>query len=176
LLIDGSASGGNIRIKFVLLTTLILAFGLAGFAQPQTTPVARGGGQPRAHLSTKTRTIQQLANAVADAFTMGTLGGLDAGRPYVGTVRMVIENLSGEIERKTVRTLAQAERWLKSRETHDGQMTFPRRNSGALLQCRRGLCTFEPAGGLHNMLYIAKITYGMMKGKPYIKTIYLVND
>ena len=163
------------RIKFVLLTALILALGLAGFAQSKTTSGARGDRQSRAHLSPQTQTIQQLANAVSDAFTTGKLGSLDADRPYVGTVRVVIENLV-DVERKTFKTLAQAERWLKSRETQDGPITNPRRNSGVLQQCRKGLCTFEAAGGLHNILYLQKITYGMRKGRPYIKAIHLVND
>ena len=163
------------KIKFVLLTALILALGLTGFAQSKTTSEAKGAGQKRAHLSPQTQTIQTLANALADAFTAGTLGDLDAGRPYVGTLRVVIENLV-DVERKNFRTLAAVERWLKSRETQDGQITLPRRNRGALLHCRQGICTFEKAGGLHNILYVHKIAYGMRRGKPYIKTIYMVND
>lgn len=163
------------RIKFVLLSTIILALGQTAFAQSKTTFAAGGVGQSRAHLSPQTQTIEQLANAVADAFTAGTLGTLDAGRPYVGTVRVVIQNLV-DAERKNFRTLAAFERWLKSRETQDGPITNPRRNMGALRQCRKGICTFEDAGGLHNMLYVQKITYGMRKGRPYIKAIHLVND
>lgn len=163
------------RIKFVLLTALILALGVTGFAHSKITYGVSGAGQSSARLSPQTQTIQQLANAVADAFTEGTLSSLDAGRPYVGTVRVVVNSLV-DVERKTFRSLAQVERWLKSGETQDGEITLPRRNRGELQQCRRGICTFENAGGLHNILYVQKIAYGMRKGKPYIKAIYLVND
>lgn len=57
------------RIKFVLLSTLILTLGMAGFSQPNKILGARGVGQPRAHLSPRTSTIQQheTAEALPDA-------------------------------------------------------------------------------------------------------------
>ena len=73
------------------------------------------------------------------------------------------------IFRKTFKTLAQVDRWFKRRETADG----PARNKGQLKQCRKGVCTFEQEGMLHNNLYLKKITYGMRKGQPYIKAIYI---
>jgi hypothetical protein len=87
-------------------------------------------------------------------------------------VRVVVEAQAGEpamVWRKTFRTLAQVDRWFKKRETADG----PRRNIGQLKQCSRGVCTFEQEGMLHNNLYLKKITYGMRKGQPYIKAIYV---
>jgi hypothetical protein len=162
----------NMRIKIVLPAILILALGLTGFAQSKTTSGARVAERLRAHLSPQTQTIQELANAVAEAWGEGTLGSLDAGRPYVGSVKVVVEGTVGEpplIERKTFRTLAQVDRWFKSRERADG----PGRNIGQLRQCRKGVCTFEQEGMLHNNLYLKKITYGMRKGKPYIKAIYI---
>jgi hypothetical protein len=172
LLIDRTSSGGKLRIKFVLLTAFILALGLTGFAQSKTTSVARDARQSRAHLSLQTQTIQELANSVATAWGEGNLSSLDAGRPYVGSVRVVVEGTVGEppmIWRKTFRTLAQVDRWFKSRERADG----PGRNPGQLQQCSKGVCAFEQEGMLHNNLYLKKITYGMKKGKPYIKAIYI---
>ncbi len=160
------------RIKIVLLTALIPALGLTVFAQSKTTSDAGAAAQSRAHLSPQKQTIQELANAVATAWGEGKLGSLDAGRPYVGSVKVVVEFQAGEppvIERKTFRTLAQVDRWFKSRERADG----PGRNTGQLKQCSKGVCTFEQEGMLHNNLYLKKITYGMSKGKPYIKAIYV---
>jgi hypothetical protein len=160
------------KIKLVLLATLILALGVTGFAQSKTTSVAIGNEQSRAHLSPQNQTIQELAKAVADAWAQGTLGSLDAARPYVGSVKVIVEATVGEpalIERKTFTKLAQIDRWFKRRERADG----PGRNTGQLRQCRKGVCTFEQEGMLHNNLYLKKITYGIRKGQPYIKAIYI---
>ena len=160
------------KIKIVLLTTLILALGLTGFAQTKTTSGVRGTEQSRAHLSPPAQTIQELVNAVAKAWSEGNLGSLDAGRPYVGSVKVIVEGTVGEppvIQRKTFKKLAQVDQWFKSRETADG----PGRNIGTFQQCSKGVCTFEQEGMLHNNLYLQKITYGMSKGKPYIKAIYI---
>lgn len=172
LLIERSASGGEIRIKFVLLTTLILALGLAGLAQSKTVSGTEGAEQSRAHLSRKTQTIEQLAKAVAEAWSEGKLGSLDAQRPFVGSVRIRIEHsIADRVESRSFKTLARAERWLKSRERADG----PGRNIGPLQQCSKGVCAFEQEGMLHNNLYLQKITYGIRKGQPYIKVIHIID-
>ena len=160
------------KIKIVVLATLILGLSLTGFAQSKANSGARDESQSRAHRSPQRQTIQELANAVATAWGEGKLGSLDAGRPYVGSVKVIVEGTVGEppmIERKTFRTLAQVDRWFKSNERADG----PGRNIGQLQQCSKGVCTFEQEGMLHNNLYLKKITYGMRKGKPYVKAIYI---
>jgi hypothetical protein len=160
------------KIKIVLLATLILTLGLTGFAQSKTTSGAGGAGQSRAHLSPQTQTIEQFADAVATAWSAGRLGSLDAERPYMGSVKIVVEGTVGEppmVWRKTFRTLAQVDRWFKSRERAGG----PGRNIGLLKQCSKGVCNFEQEGMLHNNLYLKKITYGMRKGNPYLKAIYI---
>jgi hypothetical protein len=89
-------------------------------------------------------------------------------------VRVVVEGTLGErpnVERKTFRTLAQVDRWFKSNEREDG----PGRNVGPLEKCSRGVCTFEVVGMNHNNLFLQKITYGMRKGKPYIKTFHILD-
>lgn len=162
------------NFKPVLLTILILALGLTGYAQSKTTSVARDAAQSRAHLSPQTRNIQQLVNAVAKAWGDGNLGSLDASRPYVGTVRVIVEGQVGEppnVERRSFKTLAQIDRWFKSNERADG----PKRNVGPLKKCSKGVCSFELVGMNHNNLFLEKITYGMRKGQPYIKAIYIAD-
>lgn len=118
--------------------------------------------------------IEQLMKALDEAYNTSTLGRLDARRPYLGGVRVVIEHsISGRFERRQFRTLAQAERWLKSREREDGT---PFRETRPLEECSRGTCTYDFNGGiLHNHLYLQKVSYGLIKGRPYIKTIYLLD-
>ena len=141
--------------KFVVVAALILTFSLPGFAQsPQTQPV------------------EEFAKGVADAFAAGELGRLDAERPYVRTVRIRVEHsITGEVESRSFKTLAAAGRWLTSRERDEG----PARNGGTLRRCRRGVCTFEQEGMLHNNLYLQRITYGMRRGRPYVKAIHLID-
>ncbi len=117
------------------------------------------------------QSIEQLATNVAFAWSEGNLSSLDARRPFVGSVTVIVEATISDapIERKSFRTFAQIDKWFKSREREDG----PRRNMGTLEQCSKGICTFEQTGMLHNNLYLRKITYGLRKGQPYIKAIYI---
>jgi hypothetical protein len=123
--------------------------------------------------------IEQLMKALDEAYSIGTMGRLDARRPYLGGVRVVIEHSIGgdggadSFERRRFRTLAQAERWLKSREREDGT---PLRETRPLEECSGGMCAWDFNGGiLHNHLYLQKVSYGFIKGRPYIKTIYLLD-
>lgn len=124
------------------------------------------------------KTINQLEKVLAEAYTAKDLGRLDAERPYSGKVRIVIEHSlvedgsKDQFEIKAFRTLAQGEQWLRSRET-DG---FPARYLRPLLRCRKGLCTYDLNGGInHKHLYLQKIAYGYRNGRPYIKTIFLLD-
>ncbi|HEY6189567.1 MAG TPA: hypothetical protein VIW80_18080 [Pyrinomonadaceae bacterium] len=123
--------------------------------------------------------IEQLMKALDEAYSTGKMGRLDARRPYLGRVRFVIEHSIGgdggpdSFERRQFRTLAQAERWLKSRQREDGT---PFRETRPLEECSGGMCTYDFNGGiLHNHLYLQKVSYGFSKGRPYIKTIYLLD-
>ncbi len=125
-----------------------------------------------------TSTINQLEKALAEAYTAKDLGRLDAQRPYFGKVRIVVEHslvedgAKDQFEIKAFRTLAQGEKWLRSRET-DG---FPARHLRPLLRCLKGQCTYDFNGGInHNTLYLQKIAYGLRNGRPYIKTIFLLD-
>ena len=140
--------------KLVLVCALILAFSLPGIAQSPS----------------QTQTPEELVKAVADAFSAGELGKLDAERPYLRTVRIRVEHsITGGIEARSFRTLERLERWL------DGANRDSARNGGALRRCRRGVCTFEQEGMLHNNLYLQRITYGLRKGRPYIKAIHIID-
>lgn len=134
----------------------------------------RGGGTPPS-----TSSIEQLARSLADAYLAKEMGRLDTQRPVAGRVRVVIEhsladdNSREKYESRQFRTLAQAERWLRSRERDGG---YPTRQTMPLTGCSRGTCRFNfDAGILHNNLYLQKIGYVMQRGRPVIKTIYFLD-
>ena len=119
--------------------------------------------------------IEPLLKSLEEAYTAKALGRLDARRPYFGSVKIVIEHSLAEdsFETRVFRTLAKGEQWLRSREEEDNT---PFREARPLLRCRAGLCTYNLDGGIsHNHLYLQKIAYGYRNGRPYIKTIYLLD-
>jgi hypothetical protein len=125
---------------------------------------------------TQNETIDQLVNEVAEAYEAKDLGRLDSKKPYVGKIKIIMQHsLSdgpGEFVVKWVKSLGQAEAWLKSREIDE----LPGRETRPSIKCAKGVCTYNFDGGiLHNTLYLKKITYGVRKGRPYIKTILLLN-
>jgi hypothetical protein len=157
--------------RLVLLAALILTLSPAVSARPKTTPGAGGVGPAHAPASSQTQAAEELAKSVADAFASKELGRLDAERPYLRTVRIRVEHsITGEIENKIFKTLGAAESWLKSRGNEETN-----RNGGSLRRCRRGVCTFEREGMLHNNLYLHRITYGLRRGRPYVKAIHLID-
>ena len=126
----------------------------------------------------KPEPIEQLAKAIAKAYEAKTLASLDAGKPYVGAVRIVIEHSLADDDAKdrfVIRrfaSFARFEAWLKSREVE----ALPARESRPLERCAKGVCTYNfDSGILHNHLYLKKITYGLRRRCPYIKTIYLLD-
>lgn len=151
--------------------TKILVIGLTLVLLSLSLPV-------RAQTPCKKQSIKDLVKTIAAAYEGKTLSALDAQKPYVGRVRIVIENSLAEdnakdrFVSKSFTSLGKAESWLKSRE-HDG---MPGREAKPLKQCAKGICTYDFDGGiLHNTLYLKKITYGLRAGCPYIKTIYLLD-
>jgi hypothetical protein len=132
-----------------------------------------------AQSSSRKQTIAQLEDALGVAYMAKELGKLDKKRPLFGWVKIVIEHsLAGDTDKdrfeiKSFTTLAKGEQWLNSREREDGT---PFREARDLLQCRRGVCTYNLDGGIsHNHLYLKKLTYGYRNGRPYIKTILLLD-
>jgi heme-degrading monooxygenase HmoA len=126
----------------------------------------------------KKQTVEEMVKAVSASYEAKTLASLDADRPYLGKVRVVIEHSLADDnarDRFVIRrfaSLARFEAWLKSREHEE----MPARESRPLTRCAKGVCTYNFDGGiLHNHLYLKKITYGVRSGCPYIKTIYLLD-
>jgi hypothetical protein len=123
-------------------------------------------------------TIEQLAIELPDAYATRNLGRLDRKYPVQGKIKVEIEDsLSGGDEQRRSRTkefrsLAQVEQWLRSRSRDD----LPVRESRPLIGCKQGSCTYDfSAGILHNHLYLKRISYGDRNGRPYLKTIYLLD-
>lgn len=152
-------------MKRLAAVCLLAFFALSSPAQAQS-----AGGS---------KSIERLVDKLEVAYANEALGRLDAQRPYLQSVKIVIEHSLAEdtdkdrFEIKTFRTLSLAERWLKSRQREDGT---PFRNLRPLLKCRKGMCRYDFNGGiLHNQLYIKRIAYGYSKGRPYLKTIYLLD-
>lgn len=123
-------------------------------------------------------TIEQLAIELSDAYANKNLGRLDRKYPVLGKVKIEIEDsLAGDDNPSRPRTkefqsLAQGEKWLRSTARND----FPVRESRPLIACKQGSCTYDfSAGILHNHLYLKKISYGYKNGRPYLKTIYLLD-
>ncbi len=119
--------------------------------------------------------LEQLMKAIDEAYSTGRLASLDARRLYRGRVRIEISHSLGEDsdnEARTFRTLAQADRCLKRRERGG----LPVRETRPLYGCSEGSCEFDFNGGiLHNHLYLSSVSYGWWRGRPYIKTIYLMD-
>lgn len=136
-----------------------------------------------ARVASPITTIKQLEESLSVAYMDRELGRLDSSRPYLGRVRIVVEHsLAGDddkdrFEIKQFRTLAEAERWLRSREiSEDNPIPLPIREVRPLIRCRNGVCTYNFDGGiLHNHLYLKRISYAYRRGRPYIRTIYLLD-
>lgn len=140
---------------------------------------ADGGGASDNTNAPSESAIEQLSKALGEAYEAKALGRLDADHPYLGRLRIVIEHsLADDNDKnrfvvKSFKSLEQAERWLKSLEREDGA---PFRETRPLIACKRGLCAYNFDGGiLHNHLYLKRISYSYRNGRPYIKTIYLLD-
>lgn len=158
------------RSKFAPVTLLLLMISAVTFARPDATSMTSGGRPAPPSAPAQAQTVEELARAVADAFAASELGRLDRMRPYMGMVRIHVEHsISGAVENRSFRTLAQVEQWFR-RGGRD-----PNRSSGTLRQCRRGVCTFAQEGMLHNTLYLRSITYGLRRGRPYVRAIRLID-
>jgi hypothetical protein len=120
----------------------------------------------------KPPTIEQLATSLADAYSNSKLDQLEI--PLTKKVQIRIKHSLGE-EQEIVRefkTWQDSEKWLSSMSRD----SLPARESRSLLNCKKGFCNYNfQAGILHNHLYLKKIAYGYQNGRPYIKTIYLLD-
>lgn len=125
------------------------------------------------------KSIERLVKKLEVAYLNSSLGSLDAIRPIFRSVKIVIEHsLAGDTDKdrfeiKVFKTLAEGEQWLKRREREDGT---PFRNLKPLSGCGKGRCSYDFFYGiLHNQLYLKKVAYGYRNGRPYIRTIYLLD-
>ena len=128
--------------------------------------------------TTEAKAAAQLAETFSKAYAEKNLTSLDRERPFVGRIKFIIEhslaedNAKDKYEVKTFKTLAQAERWLKGRGS---DADTPSRQTRALKACKKGVCTFDVRGLLHNQLFLTRLTYGSSKGRPFIKTVYFTD-
>ena len=137
-----------------------------------------GFGLAEAQLRCRKQPVEDLVNKFADSFMNKKMASLDADRPYVGRFTIRIEHSLADdddpkrFEVKRFSSFARAEQWLKSREIEG----LPGRNTRPLLKCAKGVCSYNSEGGLlHNNLYLTKITYGIRRGCPYLKTIHILD-
>lgn len=126
---------------------------------------------PRKTNTARKLTIEDLAAKFSEAFESRTLASLDAETPYPISVTVVIEHsISGRKESKRFKTLKAAERWFTRNRKEANFVSKP------FQKCARGVCTFDfDSGLLHNTLYLQKINYSVVKGRPYLKTIYFLD-
>jgi hypothetical protein len=117
------------------------------------------------------KTIEQLAKQFVAEYPKKRLASLDAKRPYIDGVQVVIDHsITGEYEVEEVSSFEELERWLKSLEPQPG---FPARETRPVLWCKKGLCVFDFNEGLkHNTLFPQKIIYSYKNGCPYVKTVF----
>jgi hypothetical protein len=121
------------------------------------------------------KSFGDLAAALSTAFAERNLGALDKLRAMSRTVEVRIEHSlaedgeEGQFESRTFKSFAAAEKWLRNRSPQANRETNP------LTSCSKGVCSFETRGLLHNTLFLTKFTYAFYKGRPYIRSIYIVD-
>jgi len=119
--------------------------------------------------------INALVKAFEDAYLTKGLGKLDVEHHYSRKVRIVIDNSlasprdPNKLESKDFKTFAELEQWLRDRAGSQYRAVVgPHR-------CKKGFCTYDPGPLDHSHMYLKKIAYGYKRGRPYIKTVFLVD-
>lgn len=132
----------------------------------------------QAQNSCKNKSIEQLANALAEAFQEKKLEEIDATRPFVNGIVVRVENSLADdkdpnrYEYKKLKNFTQFEKWLKFNEIEE----LPNRTSVPLISCKKGICKYDMQGLLHNTWFLEKFSYGYKKDKcPYIKSVFLID-
>jgi hypothetical protein len=121
--------------------------------------------------------IEPVRQSVADAYKAKTMRTLDDKKLIQGTlvVRIVHSLMEGKgsVVRRSFKSFAQFEAWLKKGEREEGA---PFRQVSELVKCSSGHCKYNYDGGiLHNQLYLHDIYYQFCQGKPYITRIDLLD-
>jgi hypothetical protein len=153
---------GGKRLRPQLIAATIALFGLL------VMPIEAQSAKKQV----KSPTIEQLATSLADAYSNGKLDQLEI--PLTRKVQIRIKHSLGEGQEvvRKFKTWQDSEKWLSSMSRD----SLPARESRSLLNCKKGFCNYNfQAGILHNHLYLKKIAYGYQNGRPYIKTIYLLD-
>jgi hypothetical protein len=121
--------------------------------------------------------VDQLQKSVADTYKAKTMGTLDEKKLIQGPVLVrIVHSLmegKGSVVRRSFKTFAQFDAWLKKREREEGS---PFRQVSELVKCAKGHCEYNYDNGiLHNQLYLHDIYYRFRNGKPYIVRIDLLD-
>ena len=118
-------------------------------------------------------TIDKIAKEFYTAFENRKLNKLDKMNSSFGSIKVIIENSLGEaeIERTEVKTFAAADKWIDKR----GPVKNYPRTAGPPIVCKDGTCKFDSKCCLHNQLFLDRFEYAFNDGKPYIKTIYMID-
>ena len=121
--------------------------------------------------------VDQLQKSVADKYQAKTMRTLDEKKLIQGPVLVrIVHSLmegKGSVVRRSFKTFAQFDAWLKKREREEGS---PFRQVSELVKCAKGHCEYNYDNGiLHNQLYLHDIYYRFRNGKPYIVRIDLLD-
>ena len=121
--------------------------------------------------------VDQLQKSVADMYKAKTMATLDEKKLIQGSVLVrIVHSLmegKGSVVRRSFKTFAQFDAWLKKREREEGS---PFRQVSELVKCAKGHCEYNYDNGiLHNQLYVHDIYYRFRNGKPYIVRIDLLD-
>lgn len=139
------------KTKVLGLSFLVLVFGLNAFGQARP------------------ESVQKFSGRVRQAFMARDLARLDAGK-VGGSIRVSVEHsIADGTDVKSFTNFKQAEKWLM-RSRKDANLV-----AKGTIKCRVTTCTIAPSGMLHNTLYLRKITYGYVKGRPYVRAIHFVD-
>lgn len=149
----------NKHLLFLVLTILLLTGSAA--AQVKRKPIKF--------------TPEQLAAAVLKAFKAKDFSKLNAARLYLKSLEVAFRSdYEYTTTVKTAKTLKQAtqEMFYDAK----GKPADVNTSSGALKNCRKGICRYDVAVTAHNTIFLESITYGMKNGSAYIKRITFAAD
>lgn len=121
--------------------------------------------------------VDQLQKSVAETYQARTMATLDEKKLIQGPVLVrIVHSLmeaKGSVVRRSFKTFAQFDAWLKKREREEGS---PFRQVSELVKCAKGHCEYNYDNGiLHNQLYLHDIYYRFRNGKPYVVRIDLLD-
>jgi len=119
----------------------------------------------------------ELQKSVAEAYKSKTMKTLDSQKLIQGSLSVrIVHSLmegKGSVVRRSFKTFAQLDAWLKKREREEGA---PFRQVSEVVKCAKGHCAYNYDNGiLHNQLYLHDIYYRFRNGKPYITRIDLLD-